>query len=64
MHLTDLYRLEAEGLQKVREHYRLLTSRADASAHNSPDALAKAAFEQAWSADHEQLIRDFAAQHP
>jgi hypothetical protein len=55
MHLIDLYRLEATG-GRVLEHYRVLTARADASAHESPDSLAKAAFELAWQTDPQALI--------
>jgi hypothetical protein len=57
MFIVDLLRLEAPGLQKVREHYAKLTAAADASAHGSPANEAKAAFERDWAADPEAVTR-------
>ena len=50
MHLVDQYRLAAAPAAVVA-HYRKLTARADGSAADGPDAVAKAKFELAWQTD-------------
>jgi hypothetical protein len=56
MHLVDLLKLEATG-GAVLARYRALTAQADASAHDSPAARAKAEFERDWAADPEAVKR-------
>jgi hypothetical protein len=55
--------LEATG-GKLLERYRVLTAQADASAHDSPAALAKAAFEKAWETGPQGLIASMKGTKP
>jgi hypothetical protein len=54
-HNNEVARLRQAG-GRVLERYRVLCERADVSAHDSPDAQAKAAFEQDWVTDPRALI--------
>jgi hypothetical protein len=61
MHLIELHKLEATA-GAVLQRYRELTAQADASAADSPAALAKAKFEKDWETDAALLTREVEAE--
>jgi hypothetical protein len=54
MYVNEIAKLQAAG-GLVLERWNELTARADASAHESPDAMAKAEFERLWQSNPNAL---------
>jgi hypothetical protein len=62
MYVNELHKLKIAG-GLMLQHWNELTARADASAHDSFDAKAKAQFEQDWQTDPNALAERVRAEN-